>query len=308
MPVIKRSANAPSAVLLLASLLADGSQAGIPDRVLNVRVTSAAGSAAFSLTASQAKWILDGATDEFRWQLDRPIQLTDPQSGQPLAQLSRCELYYRGDPCLSVSFSVVARDQPVALEIDTGLLTFAPLECPRGYLNAALTLRDHHGDGATVSGATGPDADRVVWGTYNDTPPELATFAAVVDELTVPPGQRVESICENAPPEGFTSFADTVLNMQLRIALQLSAEDCVAGTALYEIEPDSIRPADMNCDSVVDFSDVDGFLQILENEPGYRELYPACCGVIAGDINRDDVVDFNDIDLFVDCLMKGGCP
>lgn len=308
MPVIKRSANTPSAVLLLVSFLSDVSPAGIPDRVLTVRATSAAGCAAYTLSASQAGWILNDGTDEFRWLLDRPIQLIDPQSGQTLAQLTRCELYYRGDPCLSVSFSVVTGDQPVTLEIDTGLLTFAPLECPRGYLNAALTLRDHHGDGATVSGATGPDAYRVVWATYNDAPPELATFAAVVDELTVPPGQRVESICENAPPEGFTSFTDTVSNMQLRIALHLSAEDCVAGTALYEIEPDSIRPADMNCDSVVDFNDVDGFLQILNDEPGYRELYPACCGVVAGDINRDDVVDFNDIDLFVDCLIKGGCP
>ncbi len=63
---------------------------------------------------------------------------------------------------------------------------------------------------------------------------------------------------------------------------------------------------DMNCDGIVDFNDIDGFVLALVGQAGYEAAYPACY-LLNGDINEDAGADFDDIDPFVQCLVFGGC-
>jgi hypothetical protein len=56
--------------------------------------------------------------------------------------------------------------------------------------------------------------------------------------------------------------------------------------------------ADMNCDSDVNFDDIDPFVTALVSQGTYEETYPDC-NYLNGDLDDSGVVDFNDIDRFI---------
>ncbi len=55
---------------------------------------------------------------------------------------------------------------------------------------------------------------------------------------------------------------------------------------------------DLNCDSHVDFGDINPFVLALSNPAGYAVQFPKC-DIMLGDINADGRVDFGDINPFV---------
>jgi hypothetical protein len=61
---------------------------------------------------------------------------------------------------------------------------------------------------------------------------------------------------------------------------------------------------DLNCDGVVSFADLDGFVEALAGESAWRRLP---CAWTNGDCNADGVVSFVDIDGFI-ALMGDTCP
>jgi hypothetical protein len=65
--------------------------------------------------------------------------------------------------------------------------------------------------------------------------------------------------------------------------------------------------ADMNCDGLVNFDDIDGFVAALASRWGYYETYPHCRWM-NGDCDGSGTVNFDDIDRFVECLANQGCP
>lgn len=65
--------------------------------------------------------------------------------------------------------------------------------------------------------------------------------------------------------------------------------------------------ADMNCDGLVDGSDVGPLVLALLNPGQYATAFPGC-DINNGDTNGDGVVDPSDVPSFVQCLMNGGCP
>lgn len=67
-----------------------------------------------------------------------------------------------------------------------------------------------------------------------------------------------------------------------------------------EFMPPECCPADANCDGVVDFFDLDPFLNILLNGE-------AGCSSCNGDVNRDGNIDFFDLDASVNAILNGAC-
>ncbi len=61
---------------------------------------------------------------------------------------------------------------------------------------------------------------------------------------------------------------------------------------------------DLNCDGVLDFTDINPFVLALSNRVGYQAAYANCSRLLA-DCNQDGVVNFNDIDPFI-ALLSGG--
>jgi hypothetical protein len=64
---------------------------------------------------------------------------------------------------------------------------------------------------------------------------------------------------------------------------------------------------DLNCDGLVNFDDIEGFVLALISQSAYEAAYPGCYWLNA-DANGDGIVDFNDIGAFTQCLIAGGCP
>ncbi len=66
-----------------------------------------------------------------------------------------------------------------------------------------------------------------------------------------------------------------------------------------------LRLGDLNCDGVIDFFDIDGFVLAVTDPAGYDEAYPGCERFHA-DCNGDGAVDFFDIDTFVALIIGAG--
>jgi len=60
---------------------------------------------------------------------------------------------------------------------------------------------------------------------------------------------------------------------------------------------------DLNCDNLVDFGDINPFVQALTNPAGWQAEYPGC-PIRNGDINWDGMTDFGDINPFVRLLTQ----
>jgi hypothetical protein len=61
--------------------------------------------------------------------------------------------------------------------------------------------------------------------------------------------------------------------------------------------------ADLNCDGVINFDDINAFVLALSDPAAYHAAFPNCF-LIAGDSNNDGIVNFDDIDPFV-ALLSG---
>ncbi len=72
---------------------------------------------------------------------------------------------------------------------------------------------------------------------------------------------------------------------------------------IWGIVPQPAGPGDMNCDGVVSFDDIAGFITALESEEAYQSAYPDC-EWLNGDLDADGVVTFDDIAPFVDLLGR----
>jgi hypothetical protein len=64
---------------------------------------------------------------------------------------------------------------------------------------------------------------------------------------------------------------------------------------------------DLNCDSTVNFADINPFVLALTDPDEYARRYPAC-DIRAGDVNDDGAVDFGDINPFVELLQGTARP
>ncbi len=129
----------------------------------------------------------------------------------------------------------------------------------------------------------------------------------VFPEPPEPPGLQAHLLMGlDAAGYGYLAVTDVVLDT---IVVD------VPGFGLQEVDVQAIRfagtltaqafdllPGDMNCDGLVDFFDIDGFVQaVIEGGDGWP--YPDCPW-LNGDINGDWTVDFFDIDPFV-ALITG---
>jgi hypothetical protein len=78
-----------------------------------------------------------------------------------------------------------------------------------------------------------------------------------------------------------------------------------SGEAAFEIICSAAAvPGDLNCDTFVDFDDINPFVLALSSPEAYALAYPDC-NYLNGDCNGDGLVDFDDINPFVG-LLSGG--
>ncbi len=72
---------------------------------------------------------------------------------------------------------------------------------------------------------------------------------------------------------------------------------------VWAFGPPPVLAGDMNCDSVVDFGDINPFVLALTNPAAYAAAYPEC-SIDHADVNGDGNVDFGDINPFIGLLSR----
>ncbi len=98
-----------------------------------------------------------------------------------------------------------------------------------------------------------------------------------------------------------------------QVKLRFIAEDAGSGSIIeaavddFRTETVDCQPpypvGDLNCDTVVDFGDINPFVLALSDPAGYANAYPTC-DIDLADINGDGNVDFGDINPFI-ALLTG---
>jgi len=120
--------------------------------------------------------------------------------------------------------------------------------------------------------------------------------------LTINPGEVRQSV------GSFTLDGDSLANPQ-NVKFVAFVQDRVGSppatifNGVWQTGPFDFRTGDMNCDALVNFSDINPFVLALTNPAGWQAQYPNC-DLLNGDINGDGFVDFADINPFVRLLTN----
>lgn len=143
-----------------------------------------------------------------------------------------------------------------------------------------------------------------------------ATGGAVAADISYDPGAStvtIEPLSVLAADEYTLTVSDGVRDVAANLALDgeigtgpaafPSGDGLPGGAASWTF---TVVPADlvgdMNCDGLIDFFDIDGFLLALFDPAGYAAAYPGC-ELAHADLDADGVVSFFDIDPFLALLF-----
>jgi hypothetical protein len=131
----------------------------------------------------------------------------------------------------------------------------------------------------------------------------LVTFDGIYDGLNdgyVPTEQYYAS------QYGYVVIDIDGLQVNLTWVQRVSAGNYVDMETWSYLAAPAPRPGDLNCDGLVDFGDINPFVQFLTSFPAWQAAY-VNCPPENGDINGDGLYpDFGDINPFVALLTGGG--
>jgi hypothetical protein len=122
-------------------------------------------------------------------------------------------------------------------------------------------------------------------------------------------GNRTWSRMWDEPSDPNQTYTANALDQYLQVRLRSTPEQFQS----YEYDEDGNLTnvwvaADMNCDGVAGFSDINPFVQAVTNPTAWQAAYPGCDPRV-GDINCDGTygqLSFGDINPFVALLSGGG--
>ena len=121
-----------------------------------------------------------------------------------------------------------------------------------------------------------------------------------------PIGNRVMSRVADDPNDPNATYLTNSLNQYYRVQT-LSMPRLQQGLR-YDDDGNLTEyfvAADMNCDGVIDFGDINPFVTALNDPNAYAQQFPNC-DILNGDINGDGVVNFADLNPFITLQGGGG--
>ncbi len=144
-----------------------------------------------------------------------------------------------------------------------------------------------------------------VVGTLDDNP-QLAPGSPVIDQgdptMSLSAPGTLAPIAPDGPPRRDLDRQARIWNGENP---GLNASDGAGPPARIDIGADEFGShsfGDLNCDGLVDFRDIDGFVLALVGSAPYFASYPDCA-VLLGDMTGEGAVDFGDLDQFVAALI-----
>lgn len=84
--------------------------------------------------------------------------------------------------------------------------------------------------------------------------------------------------------------------------VEAATADAASANFSFTVGASAFQPGDLNCDGLINTSDIDPFVLALLDPAGYDAAFPACDRNLA-DVNQDGSVNTSDIDPFVSVLL-----
>jgi hypothetical protein len=220
--------RALSALAIVLSLSVTGALADISDVVLTFQASSGRSAGVLEITADQGTW--DG--DNFFWTAGEDMDIVGG-GGEVLGTVaagSHIELY--ADPQIAMGFSFQAGDADTDVTVTSALLSFPTIASAMARADAAFTVMDFMGSGASLTGLEpGGGAYRAY---YNDS----TTFTEAIDQIAVAPPDTLADDSFAYPGAGAYSPIGSVSNMGAEIGFTLSANAFASGSSNFEVVPE----------------------------------------------------------------------
>jgi len=204
--------------LLICAVVASAANMNGP---VTIRVSSLDNSAVWQQTYNPVQ-----SGNTWSYQLDQPVDLV--YSGNQLGRLTSLAFGVQGDPAISLDFAIHAF-VPVNVFIDSGTLTFAPINNPTAFATGGLTLTADN-NGATLDGNF--SGGKAYEATYNGG----TVFADLLPSFSAQP-TTTNTENDRFPPTGLATVGTSVSSMRSQYSFSLSGGDDASGTSRFSMEP-----------------------------------------------------------------------
>ncbi len=215
-------------VLLAVSAWLPQVNAEISDVVLTIQASNGRSDGIVEITADQGSW--DGST--FTWESTDPIEIVS--DGVLLGTFSG-ELGINEGFQVSIGFAVQAADTDTQFVITSALVP-APLDDASGRADAAFTVLDFFGTGATLTGMGG--AGGAYLAQYNGIVPTGSTFVEEIDQIVVNPGESLAVGAFEYPGGGAYTPIGDISDISAQIAFSLTAFGFASGSSNFQVVPE----------------------------------------------------------------------
>ena len=279
--------------------------AGGPSPVIfRAEATNAIGIGLVEITFEAGYW--DPESSSFTYIQEEPVEIHSETTGEPLASLDNCYLFFRTGTVneIQLSFSVRATSADTIFFADSPILQYlsVPAAEARGRAVASFSVSDLDDNGALLIGigeGAGPGAYTARINTTSQAPGTL--YSNLVNFVYAGPGASAV-VTQNDPPSGYRPIGTVTRSSMVHFSFQASVNDAITATTRFNVlgrsEP---CPGDVDADGNIDLNDLAGFLAAFGSEGGDGGFSPDV------DVVADGIVDINDLGQMLS-LFGGVCP
>jgi hypothetical protein len=212
---------------LVLSGSAAGALADVSEVVLAIHASSSRSEGVLEITSQDGVW--DGGN--FFWSTDHEIPImSGTEVLGTIGAGSRIALY--ADPQIAMGFSFQADDADVNVTVTAATLSFPEITNGLARADAAFTLMDFLGSGATLTGL------EPAGGAYRASYNLGTTFAEGIGPMAVVPPAPLSDESFGSPGGGAYTSIGPVSSMDAEIAFTLSAHAFASGSSNFEIIPE----------------------------------------------------------------------
>jgi hypothetical protein len=223
----RRTVSLLFALLTLGAILPIAA-ADLGETILTITASTGRAEGTLEISQSDGQW--DG--DNFFWSVDHPLDICAPD-GSVIGQFGPASVAFYADPQVYLGFSIQATDSATAFTLTSALLSFPTMPSALARADAAFTLQDFMGFGATLVGA-GPGGGAYLT-QYNGYVPGGTTFGEGIPFMQVLPPAILTTANYASDPLGQFLPIGSASDMSSQIAFTLSPFAFASGSANYEI-------------------------------------------------------------------------
>jgi hypothetical protein len=225
--------GALGAILALTGVLTVGPAglADLSDVVLTVQASNGRSVGVLQITQEAGAWV----GENFFWATHEPLPIRDADNNI-LGWFGPADIRFYADPQVYLGFSVQAEDTDTDFTITSALLSFPTIANAQAHADAAVTVMDFYGTGATLTGL-GPTGGAYL-AQYNGFVPGGTTFVERIPLIQVVPPDTLATSDFEYPGGGAYVPIGSASDMSAEFSFRLTAWGFASGSSNFEIIPE----------------------------------------------------------------------